>query len=453
MRQRLLASGAGVLLVGSLCAGTLALAQDGATGGLFARIDVSAGLEAETGAGATDDVTARAGLSFGFDSVTRNQAFSFRAGSNLELDGNGADLVRPRATLSYKTETRATEISVDAAYSETDLNRSTLDDLEVEDEIIADAGRRTSASASLRLITGKDAPFGTDTRLSWSKRDYTGTIDPDLYASTTQRLATTLRFDVTPTARLRLTASQDRREDEDALRTDRTTTRLGAGADLQIDRAWALAADVSATTIETERDPLVPGPRVTTRTEGLDVALKLSRAMPNGSLTFGLRREVELTGSRTVLDIGRSLALREGSLEATLGLVRFDTGDTAPVATLSWNRKLTPTSSVNASLSRSATVNSDDQDILSTRLSLGYEQQITEVSRWTASMGLADTDVQGGPGDKRRLDLGLSYRHALTEDWDLAAGLNHRLTYEDGLRKDSITTLTLNVERSFLFRP
>lgn len=450
-RRRLFAAGAGVLAVGSLGAGTLALAQD--EGGLFARIDVSTGLVAETGDGATDDVTARAGLSFGFDSVTRAQAFRFSAGTDFEVDGNGTDLVRPRATLSYTRSSRATELSFGAAYSEIDLDENRVDGIETDEETIADAGSRISASANLRLVTGRDARFGTDTQLSWSRRDYSGTTDPDLFASTTLRAATTLRFDLTPTASLRLTARQDRREDEDAPQTDRTTTRLGAGADLQLDRAWSLSADLTATTIETERDPPVPGPRVETETDGLDVALTATRALPNGSLTLGFRRELEVTGSRTIFDIGRSLQLREGELAVSLGVVRFDDGGTAPVATLSWNQALTPTSSVNASLSRSAAVNFDDENVLRTRLSLGYQQSINAVSGWSASLGLADTQVQGGTGDQRRIDFGLGYRHALTQEWDLSAGLNHRLTYKDGSREDSFTTLTLNVERSFLFRP
>jgi hypothetical protein len=61
--------------------------------------------------------------------------------------------------------------------------------------------------------------------------------------------------------------------------------------------------------------------------------------------------------------------------------------------------------------------------------------------------------VVDGTGDQRRLDLGLGYRRQLTRDWDLTADLSHRLTWEDGTREDSITTLSLNVARSFVFRP
>lgn len=454
--RRPLAAGAAVLGVGCVSAGTLALAQNNQNneaGGLFAQIDLSAGLIGETGNPASEDLTARAGLSFGLDSTTRNQTFRLRGGADLELDRTGVDLVRPNTSLLYLLAGRTAELSFDTAYSEIDLDNLNVDDIEVDNEIITDIGRRTSASANLRLVTGKDALFGTDTLLSWSQRDYADTINPNLYASTTTRAETTLRFDVTPTTRLRLTASQDQIEDEDTVQTERTTTQFGVGADMQIDPVWTLSADVSAVTIETTRDPLVPGPRVTTTIDGLDAAFQVARALENGNLTFGLRRELDVTGSRQIFDIGRDLTLREGTFSATLGVVRFDSGELAPVATLDWRQKLTPTASINANLSREAAVDQNDQDTLLTRLSLGYEQQITDISRWSASMGFAESSVQSGVGDQRRIDVGVGYRRALTRDWDLAAGLNHQLTFEDGIRQDNITTLTLNVERRFLFRP
>jgi hypothetical protein len=451
--RRPLVAGATVLSVGCFCAGSLALAQNNEAGGLFAQIDFSAGLIGRTGNAASEDVTARAGLSFGLNSTTRNQVFRIRGGADLELDRNGVDLVRPNASLAYLLSSRTADLSFDTAYSEIELDNNTVDQIEVDDEVIANIGRRTSASASVRLVTGKDALFGTDTLLSWSRRDYADTINPNLFASTTTRAETTLRFDVTPTARLRLTASQVLRDDEDTLRTDRTTTQFGVGADTQIDPVWSLSADLSTVKIETIRDPLVPGPRVTTSADGLDGAFQLARALENGNLTFGLRREFAVTGGRTVLDVGRSMTLRNGNLAASLGVVRFENGETSPVASLSLNRQLTPTSVLNASLQRTATVNADDQDTLRTRLTLGYDQQINEASRWNINLGFADTDVQGGTGDNQRIDLGVGYSHALTKDWDLSAGLNQRLIYQDGVRGTSITTLSLNVERRFLFRP
>lgn len=452
-RQRRLAPVALLLAAGLAGVSSLALAQDGGQGGLFAKVDFSAGLRSETGDGSDDEVAAIAGLSFGLESVTRNQVFRLRTGGDLELNGDGLDLVRPRATLAYALSSRATELSFDAAYSEVDLDQTTIEDLLTGEEINVDAGSRTTTSAALRLVTGREGPFGTDTRLEWSERDYVDTVDPDLVPSTTVRASTVLRFDVSPVVTLRLTADRERSEEDDAGNEIRTTTRVGFGADLRIDRAWTLSADLADKSIETLDTPVVPGPRVRTESSGLDAALRLGREMPNGTLSFGLRRTIEVTGHRLTFDIGRSLELREGSLEATFGLVRLAGGDVRPVASLAWNQKLTPTDQLTAALSRSATTTSDDLDAISTKLSLGYERQINQVSGLTATMGLAESDVQGGTGDQRRIDMGLGYRHALTEDWDLAAGVNHRLTYEDGVRQDSITTLTLNVGRSFLFRP
>jgi hypothetical protein len=430
-----------------------ALAQEAEEGGLFARIDLAAGIRAETGQGSDDETTARAGLAFGIDSVTRSQIFRFRAGADLEFDRDGADLARPEASLSYVLASRATELGLDLAYRESDLDRTRADEIDSDDEILARGGRRTSASAALRLITGREAPFGTQTRLSWSQRDYADTTDPDLFASTTLEASTVLRFEIDPAVTLRLTASLSQREDEDSVSTEKTTTRLGAGATVALDRAWTLELDAIATTITTERDSALFGLRTRTETDGLDAQLKATRALRNGTLSFRLGREVETTGSRTTLELARALELKEGTLSGTLGLVRFETGTLRPVATLSLSRALTPTSTLSASLTRSAAVSDDDEDILRTRLSLALDQEIDARSRWSASMGLAEVEVVDGTGDQRRIDLGLGYRRQLTRDWDLSADLSHRLTWEDGAREDSITTLSLNVARSFVFRP
>lgn len=452
-RRRRIAAGVVFLLVGGLSAGTLALAQDGDAGGLFARLDFSAGLMGETGAGSSEDLTAIAGLSFGFDSITRAKALRLRAGADLEVDGDGARLARPQASLAHVLSSRATELRFDAAYAQIDLDETTIEDILTGENFVSDAGRRTTISAAANLITGREAPFGTETALSWSRRDYVDTVGSDFVPATTTRASIVLRFDVTPTATLRLFANQERIEEEDAVSTDRTRSALGLGADLALDRAWTLSADVAGNRIVTLADAPVPGPRIRTETEGLSVRLGLTRDLSNGALSFGLRREVDVTGNRLIFDIGRDLTLREGALSASLGVVRFDGGDLAPVATLDWSQKLTPTSSLKASLSQRATLNEDDEDILSTRVSLGYQQQITEISSWTASMGYAESNVQGGDGDQRRIDFGLGYRRSLTRDWDLAAGLSHQLTHEDGTRVDNITRLTLNVARSFTFRP
>lgn len=64
-------------------------------------------------------------------------------------------------------------------------------------------------------------------------------------------------------------------------------------------------------------------------------------------------------------------------------------------------------------------------------------------------MFLRSTDYLGGPEDAdRQIDLNLTYRRSLAEDWSLVTGYTHRIDRENDATERS-NEIFLSVEKSF----
>ncbi|MDG4649650.1 hypothetical protein P6F26_14490, partial [Roseibacterium sp. SDUM158017] len=135
------------------------------------------------------------------------------------------------------------------------------------------------------------------------------------------------------------------------------------------------------------------------------------------------------------------------------GFVSFPNGDTKPIASASYSVP-TPRGELAVSLQQTTAVNSADESILRTSVAVDYDQAVNALSSWSLNGSLLNVDVLGNSAeDQARAQIGVSYNHALTRDWDLSASLRHRITYQDGTENNRASTLSLSLERSFSFRP
>lgn len=436
-------------LLGAFSLPNLAVAQGADDAPLF-YFDIETGLrfEDDSTTGTESSFDTRLGL--GIFTATSNRRLSFEASTLAQTLGGEAFLTDPSVALSYSIFNRGAEISLGLDYTANDLDDVVLDDDFDADDLIEDGGRRERVEVSAGLVTGRDAPFGTETDLRYLENDYSdgATADDETLISAT----TTLRFTLNPQINLRTTGFLSRRDEDDVGNTVETIHQYGLGADLLIDPAWSANLDFGFREIETETDVL--GTRVRTAVDGIEAGLVVTRDMRNGALTFSANRSVIETGFEDTLRVRRALVLANGAeISGSLGAVIFEGADPIAIYGASYVNEIRPGSRLNFSLDRTGGVNDDDENIIRTRLNAGFDQDLTPNSSWSLDTGLLLVEDASLTGmDTSRFDVTLGYTHALTVDWNVAARLQHQVT-DDGMAENRVNTVSLSLERRFFWRP
>jgi len=441
----------GVLFAGpvaALCLSAVALpalAQDaGAPPLLF--IDISTGLEYEDQLNRDGAFEATTSLGVGYFSSTADQRLSFETGVTARGTEDQFDLINPFATIAYARFNRDTEIGFDLSYLRSEIEGDDLDDDFDAGDLERQDGVREDIDVGVRLITGRASPFGTDTRLRYAQENFfDGATDDD---TVTYNARSTLRFTIDPRIELRLTGSWDREETDDAIQTVDTTRRLTLGADLAIDRAWSASVGIGYAELETETTG------GTTLEDGVEASLLIARDLPNGGLAFSSDHVLEEDGWRNSVRLRRTIETANGDIfNASIGQIFFEEGGSGHLASLDYTRTVR-SGSFSVALNYESDLDAADQLIQRTRLDATLRQNLTEVSGWSLDGGLASVEYDNPVSiDALRVDVGLSYLHALSNDWTLAARVEHQVLYEDGDIDDRTNTLSLNLERRFSVRP
>jgi hypothetical protein len=412
-------------------------------------LDVFAGVVREDTDPGETETRAVSILGMGYATSTGSQELTFAADVTAELGEDGFALTDPSLALSYDIFNRQTRVGIDVLYSSGDVDAAELDDDFDAGDLLAATGTREDIDVALTLETGRDARFGSTTVLTWGETTFAdGAADSD---ETTFGIASTLRFTLDPRIELRLTRAWDRREIDDLGGTEETTARVGLEADLAIDRLWSATTGIGYATTEAES-----GGVTTSSADGVEAFLIVTREMRAGALSFSFGRELFDEGLRDTVEIGRTLALSDGgALSASLGFTVFrEDDDIAPIATLSYAQRLTRRSSVVIDFDYVGDIDDAGDRIQRTSLSGAFRQNLTENSSWGLDAGLASVESEAAAtADVLSTDLGLSYIHALTNDWNVVARASYEVTYEDGDVEERSNVFSLGVERTFSVRP
>lgn len=422
------------------------LSQDvGTPPALF--IDIDKGLEFEDRLDQDDRLTYRTILGLGYFTSTTDQRLSFEGGVTARLrEEDGFDLVNPFATLDYARFNRNYEIGFDLSYRRAEIEGDDLDDDFDAEDLARQDGTRERIDLGFRLVTGRASPFGTDTELRYGRATFAdGATDDD---TQTHSARSTLRFTVDPRIILTVTGFWQREETDDLVDTVDTTHRLTFGADLAIDRVWSASARLGYAEQTTETN------LATVSEEGLEGSLVLTRALPNGSLSFSSDHAVTTDGWRNSVRISRAIETASGdTFNASIGQIFFEEGGSGHLASVAYTRTVR-SGFLAFGLDYSSDL--DGADFLVQRVTANalIRQDITDVSGWSLDGSLASVhnDNPATP-DAVRFDIGLAYLHALSNDWNLAARIEHQVLYEDGDLDDRTNVVSLNFERRFSVRP
>jgi hypothetical protein len=459
----------GALTLAVVLAAMPAAGQQGAETlpGPVLRLDVTSGVTASDNIDrerepAGTSVLSQTNLRATYDTRTRTERLTISGGVQLEFgayaDEEIADpgLRSPFLRVGYQRQTRSAQLSLDAAYSVTDIGRERVEfgDLDGDgapEDLILDRGTRSVTRLGAALVLGRDGPATYSVELDYSERRYSDTTDPDLNDSLALSFDQGLSLALTRTTRLLFDLDYRERDEDDA----EDTFESNIAATVGLSHAWNTGLTASARvgySIE-EITRTRGGARATERQDAPVFSLSLAQQRPNGTVTASLSRNLGEQGTRTTLQFGRALELPRSSLDATIGITGGQSDDELRlVGNLDYSR---PTRRGALTLRVSQQVTSDEEsDILSTTANLGYRHELSRLSQVSLSLGLAATDaVDPDETDRQRTSLQVAYSRRLTEDWNVNLGLRHSTSRESGLDPIIENAVFATVSRRFDLLP
>lgn len=469
---------ASCVAMGAILGGTV-FAQDTETlaGGLRFTLGISAGLRADenpdlSSTNPNPTIFQDTRLSFGLikETALDTLRINFNGGLQLRQEDRGgfsSDFDDPRASINYLRQGVNSSFGVNGTFRQTRLEFFDVlvtSDLDPDSTADPDAGvpvdsTELEQSTGTRLVynlggaleLGLNDPLGLRLEARHQQRDYRDVTDPDLFDTTTDTLNATLRYDLSPVITTRLRLSHQQYTASDTQNTDRQTQEYTFGATLDMTQTLVLDVGLGHTGITT--DETISGVRQSREQNGTNASVSLAQDMTNGTVALSFVRSFGVNDERDSIEVSRSLDLPRGSLDAAVGATRGSEGNAQATLRLAYVQDLAR-GSISATVQRNVTTNTLNEDVLTTRASLGYRTDLTAVS----SLSLAFDYIRvtdggaGASGDQERATLRASYSHDLTEDVALTAGYQHRLRSEEDESANS-NSISLSISRRFNLRP
>ncbi|OYX42436.1 MAG: hypothetical protein B7Z02_12070 [Rhodobacterales bacterium 32-67-9] len=400
-------------------------------------------------------------LDFNLGSVTGVQDFSL-TGSGVfryaDIPGRSiSGFEDPTVRLRYRLDGVNSQLTLTGRYRHVD--REFLDPFQIEQEetnfngLYAGGGTVTFKNAALGYVIGINDPLTFTLNLSHDEKDYDATAvasNPRLFDTESDSIDANVAMKLSPVTSLRFSAGLTDYSANDLVQTQRQTTDFAVGVVRDINPVLVLDAQVGYTEVETDT---IFG---TTRRDGATGAVTLTQTLPNGSIFGSLDSTLNQNGSRTTLRFGRDLQLPLGNLRASVGGTKTPGGDTYVVATVAYDRQL-KTSDISVSLNRSVSTNNVNEDVLDTRLTVGYGYEIDANSRFDLALnwGRSESAGIGAAPTIERTTLRASYSRDLTQDWAMTGGvqLRYRNDSTPGVGDAQSNSVFLSLDRTFNFRP
>lgn len=314
----------------------------------------------------------------------------------------------PFVSLSWIRATKASSLDVSLGYSSSDLatlRRSAIDVTNPTVDTITSTGTRNRTSLAVTGQYRLDAPLGYMLGYSYDDVNYTG----------------------------------------DSNSTDNTRHRLKAGLRADFDAITQGHATLGYSYFQSD-DPDEDGNTTPSLELGLD------RLQSRGKITTLLRYDDRPGGAVTTLTFGRSLQRPNSAIQWTLGS-SFDDGNVDLVGSVGWNQTLR-SGSLSLAFNRAIGTNDADQNELQTGLRAGYSHTLTARDQLALSVGYAESQLSGsGGGTAYDGYLTASWNRALTADWGMNVGYEHRISKDTDTSEASSDSIFVGLSRTFVLLP
>lgn len=432
------------------------------TGGFQIDIGVNSSLKADSNFSLT------AGKSKGTSEIFDNK-FSFGLSSvtsaySLKVVGTGVlrfahipgrtinGFEDPTISANFVADNSNSRLTLKGRYRNVD--RDFLNPFQIEREeqkfglLVGNGGTLRDLVLGLKYEAGLNAPLGFVLDLNRDDKAYSNVVNPQIFDSKTDTAKATVLMKVSPVTTFTLSAGKKHYTADDLLQTDRTTTDYSLGILQDLNQNLLLDAQIGSTAVQTDT---LFGSR---RRSGAVGSVTLTQSLVNGSIFGTIASTRNQNGLRTSLSFGRDLQLLNGNLRGSLGLTKGSTGTSKTIASLAYSHQMA-NGNINVSLDRAASTNSLNQDIIDTRLGIGYGHTINNVSSVSLSLDWGRSEDAGGTGAPTidLTNLSAAYSRDLTSDWSMTGGVTLRQRTETGLPNAKSTAFFLTLGRNFSFRP
>ena len=397
-------------------------------------------------------------LSLDYESSTSTSSFEVGVGGDFDYrdtpnrDTTSYDLENPSANLQFSRANSASLFDLFARYQRSEVVDTIGFDFDEAglpgQTLVVDNGDRVVLQGGVGFEYGAEDPIGAVIDLDYSETSFENTTDPDLFDNSTFRGDAELRFDVSPVVSTRVTAGfTDFSTEGDESETDREN--YGVGADFEIRPDLRASADISFAELTTTGGG-EPDETVSDR-EG---RFRLDRDVINGSYFGEFSRILAREGTRSELRFGRELSLATGELSISLGVTDSAEGEQFFSGGFSFERELL-SGSFFARAEQSIRNTADQEEVLTTSASVGYERDLTALSRFGVDLSLREV-ADTGPDDEEDqtfVSVDLVYDYDLTRDWTLSTGYRGRISREADRDNATSNALFFNLTRDFTISP
>ncbi|WP_413718279.1 hypothetical protein [Silicimonas sp. MF1-12-2] len=378
--------------------------------------------------------------------MTRSETLTFGLGSEIVGEFGGSsddefDLENTEVRLNYARRGATSAMNFLARYNEYNLDDTVVTSGPIfgigTGTLVIDDGTAAFTRIDVGLETGIDQPFGFEVLAGYFNEDYTDTVDPDLIDNDGFYIDTTALFRIDPARTIRVLSGFSR-ETETSI--DRDNVYVGAGLAAQTTGGLSFTGDL-----------LLDRAKVGTVTNtGIGLELSVKQDRPNGAYELELSSRIDDSGRRTEASVSRSVTLPAGSLAFSLGIVDQE-GDTAlrPQASVAYERE-TRSGALTARLSQTPSVDRSEY-YNNTDISVGYRDQINDISGWSAVLSYSAVNQLGGADDDDRATATISYTRTLAKDWEMSTGLSHVRESTDGFTTETSNTVFFNIQRDITF--
>lgn len=430
------------------------------------RFDLGAGLRFED-----DGPEIRNTVGVVYETRTRTQTLSLGLGSTVDVteDGIDTDDALPTLTLDYLRDTGSLllRLGVDYRLEDVDSTIPGPDFTFDSTDLVDDDGTRETIALSFDAELWRTDPVGLELGATLDTRRFNGTSDPDLDDTENRSVRIALRLEPSESLAFRPFVERTESIDDGVTGFETVTTRTGlqlswqATATTFVDLSVARnnereTRDLTVVGVVNGQPALVPtGGQETLETSGLTVEGALTHLLRNGTIGLEVGRELETEGSILTIQGTRSLDLANGAvLTGAIGASNIENSGTYLVGRLLYDQPLAQGGRLSFNLSRVADRDTDNQSVVRTRATVTHDRPLTPTSSLSANLGLARIDVVDGfEADQSIVSYGLSYDQALTKNWTFDAGYQVSSSRTEGLSSTTDSLFSLNLSRSFTFRP
>ncbi|MFK7751029.1 MAG: hypothetical protein AB8B51_00625 [Sedimentitalea sp.] len=399
-------------------------------------------------------------LTYGLNSETRTQRFSFVLGGGLRFGeiGTGSRLetgfVDPLIGLRYAIEGANSSFDFELDARETDISQAgaLFSFLDADGAIappsdfssIRGTGKRRTYRFDSNLLLNQYAPISFLLTAGASGTRYVNPTDTSLVDFDRSELGARTIFRLNPASTLSLSLNRERFQSQNALNTDRTTDSTQIGFDTAISARASLSVSAGYTEVET-----IEGGAITT-SSGPSGSLAYTTEMPNGTfnVAFDLTRNSQ--GELGTLRLTRSLELPLGSFSANIGLANSDSSTTQVIGGLSWLYQR-PTSQFSLRLNREVLFDANDEQRFTNEVVAGFRTELNPLSNFSVDVSLFQSEAGLTSNQVDRGDLTIAFERELTSDWSFSTGVDFSFRDEDTVGRADSSSLFFGFGRNFDF--